>query len=393
MTAALYIHIPFCEKRCIYCDFYTVARKNPPIEEYVDLVIGEMGLWKEHSRFGRLRFETIFFGGGTPSLLTPSQVNRLLEAAFRFFDFSPDPEITLEANPGSIGLQTLLGYRSTGVNRLSLGVQSFLPQELAMMERVHSPEEARASLDLARRAGFRNINLDLIFALPGQGLSEWEFNLKEAVALAPQHISTYNLTIAEGTPLAHRIHNGELQPCGEETQRRMYLHTIDFLENQGYGLYEVSNFARPGFACRHNLKYWDGSPYLGVGVSAHSYLDGRRFWNIRNLRRYREALNQRRFATETEEQLSVAQSMFETVFLSLRQRQGLDLGKFERRFGISVSGAYGEVLQRVFPEGFNGSLKSQARGKWFELADGRLRFTREGLLLADALCAEFVVEQ
>jgi oxygen-independent coproporphyrinogen-3 oxidase len=389
MTAALYIHIPFCEKRCTYCDFYTVAWRNPPLAEYVDLLQREMALWRQRSGFAELRFETVFFGGGTPSLLAPKLIGRLLEAAFRFFRFTDEPEITLEANPGSVDLDTLRGYRAVGVNRISFGAQSFLPQELALIERIHSPEDVCDCVRWARQAGFGNLSLDLIFALPGQRLEQWAYNLSQAVALEPDHLSTYNLTIEEGTPLAHRIRRGELRPCSEAEERRMYMHTLDFLEAHGYPQYEVSNFARAGFACRHNLKYWDGSPYLGVGASAHSFLDDRRFWNVANLGRYREAIERGEFATEAEERLTRSQAMFETIFLNLRQSAGLQLADFERRFGVPLSQVYGEVLRRLFPEGFNGSLKADARGKWFEIKDGYLRLTREGLLLADALCAEF----
>ena len=389
MTAALYVHIPFCERRCSYCDFYTVAWPNPPLAEYVDLVQREMALWRQRSGFAELRFETVFFGGGTPSLLTPSQIGRLLDAAFRFFSFPVEPEITLEANPGTVDVDTLRGYRAAGVNRLSLGVQSFLQHELELIERIHSPEDVYQSVAWARQAVFGNLGLDLIFALPGQRFEHWDHNLSQAVSLQPEHLSTYNLTIQDGTPLAHRIRCGKLRPCAEAEERRMYTHTIDFLAQHGYPQYEVSNFARPGFACLHNLKYWDGSPYLGVGASAHSFLEGRRFWNVANLRTYREALEGDDFATEDEERLSREQAMFETVFLSLRQSAGLRLVDFEQRFGASLAQVYGEVLRRLFPEGFNGSFELDARGKWFEISDASLRLTREGLLLADALCAEF----
>lgn len=353
-----------------------------------------MQLWCDrYPLVANLIYGSLFLGGGTPSLLSPGQISRLLGAASSTFTFSEDPEITIEVNPGTVNRETLHGYREAGVNRLSIGVQSFLPQELERLDRIHTPEEAHQCVEWARQVGFENLNLDLIFALPGQRFEQWAFNLAQAVSLRPTHVSAYNLTIAGGTLLARQIERGRLKPCSESLQRQMFLHSIDFLESHGYRQYEVSNFARPGYECHHHLAYWNGSPYLGLGASAHSYLGGRRLWNTANLHPYRQSIQRGVLPMETEGVLTPAQAMFETVFLGLRQRTGLPVYDFEQRFGIPLTRAYGEVLSRLFPEGFNGGQKSKARGKWFEIGDGHLRLTREGLLLADSLCAEFAVPE
>jgi oxygen-independent coproporphyrinogen-3 oxidase len=375
-TAALYIHIPFCEKRCIYCDFYTVAGVASRIPDYVAALKKEIVLRAADSFWQRQRFATIFFGGGTPSLLSPQQIAEILDTAFGSFQFEPHPEITLEANPGTITSEQLARYRFAGLNRLSLGVQSLHADELEQLDRIHSPQQALDAVMMARHAGFDNINMDFIFALPQQTIPRWKENLERAIELQPTHISAYNLTIEHGTPLDIKIRKGEMQPLSEEEERAFYQFTMDFLECHGYRQYEISNFARPNFEARHNIKYWDGSVYLGFGASAHSYDGKRRFWNVANLRKYLEVLAAARLPEDHTEQLTKSQRMFETAFLGLRQRRGVDLAAFAKKFRCS------------FDETFNGVARNMEKGGLLIRQDNYLQLTREGLFLCDEICAK-----
>jgi oxygen-independent coproporphyrinogen-3 oxidase len=374
-TAALYLHIPFCEKRCVYCDFYTVAGLRSRIPDYIVALKKEIVLRAAESFWRRQRFATIFFGGGTPSLLSPNEIAEILDGVFSAFNFEKHLEITLEANPGTVTGAQLAQYRAVGINRLSLGVQSFHADELERLDRLHSPQQAIEAVIMARHAGFENINMDFMFALPLQTIARWRENLEQAIELKPTHISAYNLTIESGTPLDVAIRKGRIQPLTEEDERTFYQFTIDFLEGHGYPQYEVSNFAKPGFEARHNVKYWDGSAYLGLGASAHSY-DGKcRFWNVANLRKYLAALAENRMPEEGSEKLSKRQQMFETTFLGLRQRRGIDLHAFANKF------------RQSFDETFNGAVTEMEKAGYLIRRDDCLRLTREGLYLCDEICA------
>ena len=375
-TAALYIHIPFCEKRCVYCDFYTVAGVSSRIPDYVAALKKEIGLRAAEPFWQRQRFATIFFGGGTPSLLSPQQIAEILDTVFGAFQFEQHPEITIEANPGTLTSEQLARYRSTGVNRLSLGVQSLHADELERLDRIHSPQQAIDAVMMARHAGFENINMDFIFALPQQTIPRWQASLEQAFELQPTHISAYNLTIEHGTPLDVKIRKGEMEPLSEEEERAFYQFTIDFLESHGYRQYEISNFAKPGFEAKHNIKYWDGSVYLGLGASAHSFDGKRRFWNVANLRKYLEALTAARLPEDSAEQLSKSQQMFETAFLGLRQRHGVDLAAFAKKF------------RQSFDATFNGLVPELEKGGLLIRRDERLQLTPEGLFLCDEICAK-----
>ena len=375
-TAALYIHIPFCEKRCVYCDFYTVAGVSSRIPDYVAALKKEIGLRAAEPFWQRQRFATVFFGGGTPSLLSPQQIAEILDTVFGAFQFEQHPEITIEANPGTLTSEQLARYRSTGVNRLSLGVQSLHADELERLDRIHSPQQAIDAVMMARHAGFENINMDFIFALPQQTIPRWQASLEQAFELQPTHISAYNLTIEHGTPLDVKIRKGEMEPLSEDEERAFYQFTIDFLESHGYRQYEISNFAKPGFEAKHNIKYWDGSVYLGLGASAHSFDGKRRFWNVANLRKYLEALTAARLPEDSAEQLSKSQQMFETAFLGLRQRHGVDLAAFAKKF------------RQSFDATFNGLVPELEKGGLLIRRDERLQLTPEGLFLCDEICAK-----
>jgi len=346
------------------------------IPDYIAALKKEIALRAVESFWQRQRFATIFFGGGTPSLLSPQQIAEILDTAFGSFQFEPHPEITLEANPGTITSEQLARYRSAGVNRLSLGVQSLHADELAQLDRIHSPQQASDAVMMAKHAGFDNINMDFIFALPQQTILRWQESLERAMELQPTHISAYNLTIEHGTPLDVKIRKGEVQPLSEEEERAFYHFTMDFLERHGYRQYEVSNFAKPNFAARHNVKYWDGSVYLGLGASAHSYDGQRRFWNVANLRKYLEALAAARLPEDHAERLTKSQRMFETAFLGLRQRRGVDLAAFAKKF------------RRSFDETFNSVARNMEKGGLLIRQDNYLQLTQEGLFLCDEICAK-----
>lgn len=373
--AGLYIHIPFCEKRCLYCDFYTIAGSRNRIPDYIAALQREIALRAAEKFWQRQKFATIFFGGGTPSLLSPSQIAAILDCCFAHFKFNEVLEVTLEANPGTIDGKQMANYRAVGINRLSLGVQSFEVNELKLLDRVHSPQQARLAVQHARYAGFENLNLDFMFALPSQTRRRWQRTLQRAVALNPEHISAYNLTIEHGTPIYHAIQRGELAPLAPEVEREFYAFTIAFLEDHGYRHYEISNFSKPGYEARHNIKYWDDSAYLGLGASAHSFDGKRRFWNIANLRKYLDRLTENQLPEDGSEALTRQQRMFEFAFLGLRQRRGIPLAEFARKF------------KQPFEQAFTGEVvKMEAQGLLVREAD-YLKLSREGLFLCDEICA------
>jgi oxygen-independent coproporphyrinogen-3 oxidase len=398
VTAGLYIHIPFCEKRCGYCDFYTVAETNPRIPEYLQAVENEIALHADCQSVKNLTFSTLYLGGGTPSLLSVRQLSRLLEIALTSFRFSPSLELTIEMNPGTVDLNKLLAYKNTGINRLSIGIQSFHTSELAFLDRIHSAEEAVDCFLNARKAGFDNISIDLIFALPRQSPKAWAKNLALALELAPEHISAYSLTVEPGTPLMKQLHRKAFTISKEKKQREMQLNTMRLLEEHGYEQYEISNYCKAGFASQHNQKYWDGSPYLGLGASAHSFIDGRRFWNVSNYSDYIAKLQQDKLPRAGHEHLSSDDVLLEKIWLGLRQKQGVHLASVETETGVSLLNQCRATLQKFFlHESFrqsqisgltNGSLAVQSRHLVIE--DGFLRLTEEGILLCDAICAEFL---
>ena len=288
----VYVHIPFCLRKCLYCDFYSTADLSLK-PAFLEALITEIAATDP----GELVFDTIYFGGGTPSLLSPPEVARILGGLFSRFHFQEPVEITLEANPGTVGLESLKGLRSAGVNRLNIGVQSFQDENLAQLGRIHSAAQAQEALAAARRAGFGELGLDLIYGLPGQRRPAWFTDLRRALAYQPEHLSCYMLTLEPGTPLAERHRFGRFRPAPEARVAELFMATSEFLAGRGYLHYEVSNFARCGpSGCRqarvsrHNSKYWSHAPYLGFGPAAHSFLPPKRFWNHRDVARYVEDL-------------------------------------------------------------------------------------------------------
>lgn len=373
MSLGLYIHIPFCVSKCPYCDFASVSGRDDLSERYVSAVVREVREQADRLFQGTARFDTVFFGGGTPTSLRPREIGGILEAVASIGGWRDGAEITVEANPGTVDADKFRDLRRLGVNRLSLGIQSFDDGELRFLGRAHSASEAVRAYRAARDAGYGNVNLDLIFALPGQTVEGWAGHLDRALDLGPEHLAVYNLTIEPGTEFGRLHRGGHLRPPAEESQADLYAAAIDRLKGAGYAHYEISNFARPGFAARHNLGYWDGSDYLGVGVSAHSFVGGRRFWNVRGLTEYIERIEAEGTAIGGEETPTVSERASEALLLGLRLvDRGTPLSPF-----LNDPAA----LRR---------LERMESRNMVERVGDMARLTRQGVMVADAVMVELI---
>ena len=335
----LYVHIPFCQSRCLYCDFNTYAGLEGLFEGYVRALIQEMAL------VGPARVRTVYIGGGTPTALPLSHLAQILDAVHATFALEKDAEITMEANPGTVDAGTLAHLRERGVNRLSLGVQSFLDDELRLLGRIHTADQAAAAVGAARRAGFENVGLDLIYGLPGQATTAWQFSLDRALALQPQHLSLYALSVEVGTPLAAAIARGHLPAPDPDLAAEMYETATEINAAAGYRHYEISNWARTlGHCCHHNLIYWRNEPYLGLGAGAHSWRGGRRWANVAAPDEYVARLQQGGTAMDREEKISPELEMGEMMMMGLRLvEEGVPWDRFRRHFDL-------EARQRFEPQ-------------------------------------------
>ncbi|BCV20560.1 radical SAM family heme chaperone HemW [Moorella sp. Hama-1] len=374
---ALYIHIPFCARKCNYCDFVSYPGQTPEVmAAYCRHLAEEMelaaGTWQPGPA------ATIFLGGGTPTLLPAARLAEVLEATENYFGRQPGGEVSVEANPGTVTREKLRVLRAAGVNRLSLGVQSFADDLLAAMGRIHRRQDIYQAYDLARGAGFKNINLDLIFGLPGQTLAAWRATLKETIALRPEHIAVYGLQVEEKTPWGRLAAAGRLDRPGEDLELAMYQEARAVLAAAGYQQYEISNFARPGYQCRHNLTYWQNRPYLGLGAAAASSWQGQHWQNYSDLQQYGAAVAAGRLPRAEIETLTRRQQMGETMFLGLRLLEGVDLEVFRQRFGADARQVYARELARLYRAGL------------VEEGAGRLRLTARGLPLANEVFVAFV---
>jgi oxygen-independent coproporphyrinogen-3 oxidase len=380
--AGLYLHIPFCTQRCIYCDFYfvTTSRDARP---FVDAMLVEIEAYgREYG--AREPLETLYLGGGTPSLVPIDEMARLFEGVARHFDLSAVEEVTVEVNPENATLDYLTGLKSLGVTRLSLGVQSFFDEDLRFMNRVHGAAEAERAVDTIRRVGFDTFTVDLIFGLPDQPAEHWMANLEKAARLEVPHLSTYSLTVEERTPLANQVARGVVQPASDEAVRERFLDTMDYLRHHGYEHYEVSSFAQPGARSRHNQLYWRHGNYLGLGPSAHSFwrktrsLAGR--WaNVRNLRRYQALLQQGQRPIDWEERLGVDDLADEYVLLRLRMLDdGLDLDVLEEQYGVDL------LVEKI------DELAELEAAGLVQMRNGVVRLTDEGVLVCDAVTAKLI---
>jgi oxygen-independent coproporphyrinogen-3 oxidase len=378
MTIGLYIHVPFCVKKCNYCSFYSVPLKEELVSRYLAALAREMEM-RARLLFPEERpVDSIFIGGGTPTCLSGEDLAGILENVSSFFNVAGGAEITVEANPGTLQENKLRDLKNAGVNRLSIGFQACCRGLLETLGRIHSYSGAAEFFRKARRAGFDNINVDLIYGIPGQSLEQWKSCLVRVAGLGPDHISAYGLQLEDGTPLWRRVREGDPEPCPEDLEADMYLVLIDTLTAFGYIHYEVSNFALPGKICRHNLRYWRNLPYLGLGPAAHSYLDGRRSACEPSLDGYLEKLEAGRLPVCRVENGGPEEEMSETIFLGLRLMDGLDLEGFRKRFGKSIEDVYPEEVRRLSGLGL---IKRE---------EGRLRLTRRGLMLGNRVFSEFV---
>jgi oxygen-independent coproporphyrinogen-3 oxidase len=375
----LYIHIPLCEHKCSYCDFYSIARPELT-ETVVELLCREITLVAEQLPGATAEpIATVYFGGGTPSLLSPLQLERLLNRLHAAFRIAADAEWSMECNPGTVTLDQLRAYRSLGITRLSFGVQSFHEHELRFLDRVHTARDAVVAVQWAYQAGFENVNVDLMFAVPGQTVESWRQTLQQAIALAPVHISTYSLIWEPGTPLYARWRRGEVAPVPEELDVAQYELATELLSAAGYEHYEVSNFARAGFACRHNLVYWHGEEYLALGPSAHGYVGGRRYWNVRSLRRYAELVRSGMLPLAGSEHIGPQERLEELIFLELRA-DGIRFDRLRQEFGIDLAAEAAELFHRW--------EAMEALAVW---TPERLRLNWRGYLLCDELTSELLL--
>lgn len=372
MTAfGLYVHIPFCPQHCPYCAFAVLTGHRELYDRYVAAVCTEIRQWQHLAPSGPLH--TIYLGGGTPSMLEPAQLRQILETAAATLGIDSGAEITIEANPTTADAAKFAAIRRSGFNRVSLGVQSFNDAALKTLGRLHSAAEAEEAFGAARRADFANINMDLIFSIPGVPRAQWRQSVQQILALYPEHISTYSLTIEEGTRFAQRYHQGRLQPVSEEDDVWSYAWVIETLNAAGYEHYEVSNFARPSFRSRHNWGYWHGATYVGVGLSAHSYVGGQRRWNTRDIREYITAIEAGRSAAAGHEVIEPGTARQEQLWLQLRTCNGVRLEA-------------GELYTLQQAPKFQAMLQDEL----VQIEQQRLRLTPQGFLLADTIGVDVV---
>ena len=434
MSPSLYVHIPFCLKRCIYCDFVSGLYNPARADAYID------ALKKEISTIPNEKpLSTLFIGGGTPTALSTDALSSLIHHIFTHFSFSPrlhkegqaEGEATIEANPGTVGADKLKAIRSAGINRISIGVQSFCDDELSFLGRIHTSEEAEQAVHIARDAGFENIGIDLIYGIPGQGIERWKMTIEKAVMLKPPHISTYELTVEQGTLLYEYLHNPSSPPffkggtsfpasgghngtCPPHWQRgrapvaaehsngkwrdfsskinlpdedsiiEMYEHTIEYLRSEGYLHYEISNFAIPSYQCRHNLNYWDRGEYYGVGLGAHTFIDGTRFHNTDNLDEYLELVSGQKSPVKRSESITEEMALSEAIFLGLRKTGGINIEAFSKQYHRNILSCYQREINDLQEAGLIEVTGSDCS------YETTLRLTRKGLILSNEIFTKFI---
>jgi oxygen-independent coproporphyrinogen-3 oxidase len=371
---SLYLHVPFCHRKCGYCSFSSYAGREKEIPAYVDAVAAEIRL----TRRAGARVKTVYFGGGTPSLLGAADISKLLDVIHECYEVDADAEITMEANPGTVDEAHLTSLRASGVNRLSLGVQSLSDAELAFLGRCHSVTEARQSIEQARAAGFDNLSLDFIYGLPHRSLDDWEMILDGIVEFGADHLSLYGLTLEDDTPLGAAVARGEMLPPDTDAAASEYELASGKIGAAGYRQYEISNWARPGYESRHNLVYWRRGEYLGLGAAAHSFIDGQRIANTGNLDDYLAALASGKLPQRETETIDEMTALTETVILGLRLKAGVSLDDIGRVFSIDLHSRYAAEIAELSALGL------------VETSGGRLRLTLRGRLLGNEVFIRFL---
>ncbi|MCM1246438.1 MAG: radical SAM family heme chaperone HemW [Roseburia sp.] len=380
----IYIHIPFCLKKCRYCDFLSWAAGEEEQNRYTEYLVREIhgtklfqgGVCREYENSAACAADSIFIGGGTPSLLSLNHIERIMEAVSDRFQLASSAEITLECNPGTAEFSKLKAYRRLGINRLSIGVQSAVERELKALGRVHSFEEAKTTFRLAREAGFANINVDLMSALPGQTVESYKKTLHEILRMEPEHISAYSLILEEGTPLYEQYCG--VSPVEEDTDREMYSLTKELLARHGYERYEISNYAKKGYSCRHNLKYWSDGDYAGFGLGASSKIAHIRYKNESSMEKYEAGLRNGTGVAKVEEVLDKRAQMSEFFILGLRKTAGVSLDEFAERFLERAEQVYGKEIHRFIHDGL---LKQEGQ---------RLYLSERGLDLSNYVFCGFI---
>jgi len=374
-VAGIYLHIPFCKQACHYCDFHfstSLANK----QAFVEALQKEISLTKDYLQAEKIK--TIYFGGGTPSLLEPDELKRILDSIYQTHDVDNDAEITLEANPDDLNLKKINELKSSPVNRLSIGIQSFRDEDLKMMNRAHNSKEADYSVKAAQDKGFENITIDLIYSIPNLSLMEWKENLQKAFDLNVQHISAYSLTFEPKTVFGNYEKRGLLKPVEQELSSDQFLLMLEQMRLNGFEQYEVSNFCKQGFESKHNSAYWSGAKYLGLGPSAHSFDGKSRQWNIANNNVYIKSLSEDKLAFERED-LDERTRLNEYLMTGLRTRKGIDLAYIQSTFGFDLQMTYRNMIDEL------------SHSKKLVIKDGQLALTDEGQLMADRIASDFFI--
>ncbi len=338
----LYVHIPFCKKKCLYCDFNSYEIHDE--DKYIDALCKEVANYT-----GKYKFKTVFFGGGTPTLIKWQNIEKILELIKP--NIKEAAEITIECNPETVNEASMKKYRQLGINRLSIGLQAVQNDLLASLGRIHSFEDFLDCYTLARKQSFQNINIDLMFSLPGQDMAKWFETLKKVCGLGPEHISCYSLIVGESTPLYSLIKSGKLVIPDEDIDRKMYHLAENLLSDFGYKQYEISNFSKEGYKCEHNLIYWKNEEYLGVGAGSHSKINAKRFWNVKGVKEYIEKIDDKGNAMDGFEDIDMNEDMWETIILRLRLNEGLNISKFNEKYNKDFILLYGKTVTELIKEG------------------------------------------
>ena len=368
-----YVHIPFCTQICYYCDFSKVFIKNQPVDSYLEHLL------EEFRSYDIQKLRTLYIGGGTPTALSASQLEVLLEGLTENLDLSVLEELTIEANPGDLDADKIAVLKNSAVNRVSLGVQTFDNKMLKKIGRSHLEKDIYENIDRLKLAGFDNISIDLIYALPGQTMEQVKENVAKAIGLDIPHMSLYSLILENHTVFMNRMRRGKLPLPKEELEAEMFEYIIAELERAGFEHYEISNFSKPSFESRHNLMYWDNAEYYGIGAGASGYVNGVRYKNHGPIRHYLSAVEEGN-ARITEEHLSQKEQMEEEMFLGLRKKSGVSMARFEEKFGRSFDGLYGEVVRDLVQQGL------------MQIEGDRVRMTKRGLFLGDTVAERFILE-
>ncbi|CCQ97576.1 Oxygen-independent coproporphyrinogen III oxidase [[Clostridium] ultunense Esp] len=372
----IYIHIPFCNSKCYYCDFVSFPHKDDRIDEYIEYLLGEIKEYKELLK--EYIVKTIFIGGGTPSYIGGQHIGRILEYIYKNFNVEALEEVTIETNPGTLNREKLKLYKEYGINRISIGVQSLNDNLLKNIGRVHTSVDFYRNFDLIRNLNFKNVNVDLMFGLPNQTMEDCKETLEKITKLDIEHISYYSLILEENTLMDKWYKEGKIRLPEEETERDMYHFGINFLKDQGYKHYEISNFAKDGLECKHNLFYWQLKPYIGFGLAAHSNLKDKRYWNYSNFKDYYNSLDENRFPIDGEETINREMAIAEYLIMGLRLIEGVNKNDFFNRFKIKVEDLYEELL-----------IKYKEQGLLY-IDDEWIRFTPKGLDLSNIVYVDIL---